>query len=42
MVKLRLTSQQRIQDDGVARRARAEAASQPEMPPWCNGPGLPQ
>jgi hypothetical protein len=34
MVKLRITSQQRIEDDGVARRARAEAASQPEVMPW--------
>jgi hypothetical protein len=33
MVKLRITSQQRIADDGVARRARAEAASQLEVPP---------
>ena len=34
MVKLRLTSQQRIADDGAARRARAEASQQPEVPPW--------
>jgi hypothetical protein len=34
MVKLRITSQQRIADDGVARRARAEASQQPEEPPW--------
>jgi hypothetical protein len=34
MVKLRITSQQRIADDGTACRARAEASKQPEVPPW--------
>jgi hypothetical protein len=35
MVKLRLTSQQRIEDDGVAERRRQRAAEmQPDLPPW--------
>lgn len=47
MVKLRLTSQQRIEDDGVARKARADASQQPETPPWMTPqpderPGRPQ
>jgi hypothetical protein len=35
MVKLRLTSQQRIEDDGVAQRRRERAADEhPEAAPW--------
>ena len=38
MVKLRITSQQRIEDDGTAIRARNQAANQPEVPPWMQAP----
>jgi len=34
MVKLRITSQQRIEDDGVAQRRRARAQEMPEVLPW--------
>ena len=37
MVKLRLTSQQRIEDDGVAVRRRERSAEErPEAPPWAS------